>query len=151
MLLMQQTGYFVTQMVRKFLDLDFGNNPRTAVQSSGFYKERRSDAWRCAQRQKERRAAGREDGGAGGVKREQRQWHPGKKTSVDSDRKKTEAAHVPMSPPPDPPTHPPSTADKHMWADNMTLPVKRGRDRQREKERGRTRSLGSPDIPESDS
>ena len=79
-------------------------------------------------------------GGAGGVKREQRQRHTGKKTSVDSDRKKTEAAHVPMSPPPPrPPPHtpllPPSTADKHMCADNMTLPVKRGRDRQRERKR----------------
>lgn len=54
---------------------------------------------------------------------------------------------------PTPLSPPPSTADKHMWADNMTLPVKRGRDRQREKqrERGRTRSLSSPDIPGSDS
>lgn len=52
-----------------------------------------------------------------------------------------------------PRTLPPSTADKHMWADNMTLPVKSGRDKQRERreERGRTRSFGSPDIFHSDS
>lgn len=45
-------------------------------------------------------------GGAGGVKREQHQRRTGKKTSVDGDRKKTEAAHVPLSPPPDPQTTP---------------------------------------------
>lgn len=93
-----------------------------------------------AHRHRERKAAGREEKGrAGGVKRE-RQRRTGKKTSVDSDRKKTEAAHVPVSPPPDPhippnPISPPSTADKHMWADNTTLPVKRGRDKQGERER----------------
>lgn len=44
---------------------------------------------------------GERTGGAGGVKRQQHR-RGGMKTSVDSDRKKTEAAHVPMSPQPDP-------------------------------------------------
>lgn len=46
---------------------------------------------------------GKRKGEAGGVKRE-RQRCTGKKTSVDSDRKKTEAAHVPAT---RPPYHPP--------------------------------------------
>lgn len=46
-----------------------------------------------------------------------------------------------------PPT--PAAADKHMWADNMTLSVETGRDRRREREgdRGMTRSPGTLTSP----
>lgn len=83
--------------------------------------------------------------GTGGVNAEN-------KTSVNSDRKKTEAACVPMSPPTVPPplpTRPPPPScvtDEHMWADNMTLPVKKGREEEREDQ-----EPWSPDIPDSDS
>lgn len=53
----------------------------------------------------------------------------------------TPPTHTIQRPHPLQPHPTPSSADKHMWADNMTLPAKRGR----------TRSLWSPNILHSDS